>query len=141
MATILCAWYAVNNPERNPLQDDLNLSVSGVLTLTALEVRRLASEAGGLLPVNATVMDDDFLFDDTVYKNPSPLMLGVHDTNPTQFTFPVIVPHGDLTASDPGEEHAEVYCKVFAEHKLGNQTIFVARRNTDKQNIRIRPPS
>jgi|RhiMethySRZTD1v2_1073278.scaffolds.fasta_scaffold88289_5 hypothetical protein len=29
MATILCAWYAVNNPERNPLQDDLNIKVSG----------------------------------------------------------------------------------------------------------------
>jgi hypothetical protein len=138
----LCAWYAVNNPERDVLAEDLNINVSGVLTLTAAEVRRLASEAGGLLPVNANVMDEDWLFDDTVYKNPTPFMLGVPDTNPTQFTFPIIVPHGDLTASETGsEEFAEIYCKVVAEHKLGNQTIFVARRNTDKQNVRIRPPS
>ena len=92
--------------------------------------------------MNANAMDDDFLFDDTVYKNPSPLMLGVHDTNPTQFTFPVIVPWKDLTKTEPdSEEHAEIYCKVIAEHKPGNQLGFVARRDTDKQNIRIRPPS
>jgi hypothetical protein len=39
MATILCAWYAVNNPERDVLAEDLNINVSGVLTLTAAEVR------------------------------------------------------------------------------------------------------
>ena len=48
-------------------KEDLNLSVNGVLQLTAAEVRRLAAEAGGLLPVNATVMDDDAIFDDTVF--------------------------------------------------------------------------
>ncbi len=139
MAQILCVWYVVNNPERNPEQDDLNLSVNGVLQLTEAEVRRLAAEAGGLLPVNATVMDSDWIFDDTVFTNPFPFMLGVHNTDPTSFGFPVIVPHKKLTDTEPGWEHfAEVYCKVVAVHKVGNQVIFAARKDTDKQDVRIR---
>ena len=139
MAKILCVWYVVNNPERNPKQDDLNLSVNGVLQLTEPEVRRLAAEAGGLLPVNATVMDSDAIFDDTVFANPFPLMLGVHNTDPTSFGFPVIVPHQKLTDSEPGWEHfAEVYCKVVAVHQVGNQVIFAARKDTDQQDVRIR---
>ena len=131
MAQILCVWFENNNPERNPETEDLNLSVNGVLQLTAAEVRRLAAEAGGLLPVNATVMDDDAIFDDTVFTNSSPLMLGVHNTDPTGFGFPVIVPHKDLTKTEPdSEDFAEVYCKVVAQHKLGNQVIFIARKNT-----------
>ena len=141
MAQILCVWFENNNPARNPETEDLNLSVNGVLQLTAAEVRRLAAEAGGLLPVNATVMDEDAIFDDEVFKNPFPLMLGVHNTEPTSFGFPVIVPHKDLTNTEPGsEEFAEVYCKVVAQHKLGNQAIFTARKNTDKRDIRIRNP-
>ena len=139
MAKILCAWYQVNNSERDPEKDDLNLSVNGVLQLTEAEVRRLAAEASGLLPVNATVMDDDSIFDDTVFTNQFPFMLGVHNTDPTSFTFPVIVPHKPLTDTEPSwENFAEVYCKVIAQHKVGNQVIFAARKDTEKQDIRIR---
>lgn len=141
MATILCAWYEINNPNRDPEKDDLNLSVNGVLQLTAPEVRRLAAEAGGLLPVNAVVMDDDSVFDDTVFTNPFPLQLGVHNTDATPFGFPVIVPHKDLTDSEPSwEAFAEIYCRITAQHKLGNQIIFTARKNTDKKDVRIRNP-
>ena len=141
MAKILCAWYQINNPNRRPEDEDLNLSVNGVLQLTEPEVRRLAAEAGGLLPVNAVVMDDDWISDDTVYANPYPLMLGVHNTDPTNFGFPVIVPHKKLTDTEPGyEDYAEIYCRVTAQHKLGNQVIFSARANTPKIDVRIRNP-
>jgi hypothetical protein len=141
MATILCVWYEINNPDRTPEQDDLNLSVHGVLQLTAPEVRRLAAEAGGLLPVNAVVMDDDTFSDDEVFPNPFPLQLGVHNTDPTQFGFPIIVPHQKLTNTEPGyEDFAEIYCRITARHKVGNQNVFSASKNTDKKNVRIRNP-
>jgi len=141
MATILCAWYEINNPDRNPEAEDLNLSVNGVIQLTEPEVRRLAAEAGGLLPTNAVVRDDDTFFDDTVFKNPFPLQLGVHNTNATPFGFPVIVPHKNLTNTEPSsEDFAEVYCRIRAEHKLGTQVIFSAMKDTDNKNVRIRNP-
>jgi hypothetical protein len=139
MAKILCAWYTVHNPERDPEKEDLNISVQGVIQLTEAEVRRLAAEAGGLLPINATIMDSDTIFDDTVFTNPFPLMLGVHNTDPTSFGVPVIVPHQPLTDCEPGYEHfAEVYCKVFAQHVVGGQVIFAARKDTETQDVRIR---
>jgi hypothetical protein len=139
MATILCAWYQVNNPERDPEKEDLNLTVNGVVQLTEAEVRRLAAEAGGLLPINATVMDSDTVFDDTIFTTPFSFMLGVHNTDPTSFGFPAIVPHQSLTDCEPGYEHfAEVYCKVVAQHTVGGQVIFAARKNTETHDVRIR---
>lgn len=123
MAKILCAWFLVNNPGRKPEQEDLNLTVGGTLQLNGDEVQKLAAEAGGLLPVNASVWDEDSIFDDNVYENPNPLMLGVHNTDPTHFAFPVVVPHKKLTDTEPGWEHyAEIYllqggCSVPEYHQ------------------------
>lgn len=122
MARMKGVWMHINNPDRTA-QEDLNLSVGGVISLAKKDL------PGGLWTVRIKVMDDDTFDDDVVFSNSS-FQRGVYDLNPTSFSTGVIVPANRVINSEPGYEScAEIYCRVSAS--LGNKSTNWSNTNVE----------
>ena len=136
MARMLGAWMHINNPHRTA-QEDLNLTVGGVISLSAADVGKLVP--GQLFKVRVKVMDDDTFSDDLVFTDES-FSVGVNDSAPRPFHTGVIVPRAKLRAAEPSYEHGvEVYCKVsaFLKNNQGRVVIDTGSGTTHTETVNI----
>jgi hypothetical protein len=136
MAKMLGAWMFINNPNRTA-QEDLNLTVGGVISLNAADVGKLVP--GQLFRVRVKVMDDDTFSDDLVFTDES-FQLGVNDGSPRPFHTGVIVPRSKLRGKEPSYEHGvEVYCKVsaFLKNNQGRVVIDTGAGTTHTETVKI----
>ncbi len=136
MARMLGAWMHVNNPNRSA-QEDLNLTVGGVVSLNAADVGKLVP--GQLFKVRVKVMDDDTFSDDLILTDES-FQVGVNDGSPRPFHTGVIVPRAKLRGVEPSYEHGvEVYCKVsaFQKNNQGRVVIDTGAGTTHTETVKI----
>ncbi|NOJ42235.1 hypothetical protein [Bradyrhizobium australiense] len=128
MAKLVGVW--IYEEPRSP-SDDVKLQGGATLILSEQERRKIGDN---LMKVSIRVMDDDFAFDDELYKDDS-FQLGPANLNvgPTTFGFSATVAHSKVANSETSSESwAELYFRVRASGG-GVTTKWANSQNEDVQ--------
>jgi len=106
MAKMVGVWIWVAPRE---VSDDVKLTVGGTVLLTEQDVRQIGDQ---VVKLRIRIMDDDTFSDDEV-ADVSDTFAGPFKVGPNSFQTEIIVPHDDVSGSEPGTEStAELYARV-----------------------------
>jgi hypothetical protein len=133
MARMVGVWIWVATRE---VADDVNITVGGTVNLTEQDVRQIGNQA---LSLRIRIMDDDTISDDEVAAV-SDTFAGPFKEGPNSFQTQVIVPHDDVSDSEPGTESwAELYARVRvpATTVTGAGSISTKWENSQNENVQF----